>query len=298
VIRPPSIYRSEGWGFESSQHAEQSPPKTALTARPRFPQHKSERLTPRKSTPVDFATSYRAGSVGRAEDNKRDKQQRIARAARELFGVRGFDGTTMEAVAAAAGVSKGALFFHVRSKAALLHVVFEADMREWIDDAFRERPSTNALDELVDIYGTLLAAVCAQPDLALVYMRQVGFADDDHERVDQAMDLVFGRTAAVLERAKHHGELRSDVNSRQLAYNLFALYFVEQHLWLSDRATDPAEMDARLRPVFALHLVGLLRPGAARDRARDAGTSKRVSSAPAIGTGIRAGSHLRSPWLC
>ena len=51
----------------------------------------------------------------------------------------------MDAVAATAGVSKGTLFFHVRSKAALLHLVFEADMR-----------------------------VRAQPDSALVFIRQVG----------------------------------------------------------------------------------------------------------------------------
>jgi TetR/AcrR family transcriptional regulator, cholesterol catabolism regulator len=233
--------------------------------------------------------------VGRADDNKRDKQERIARAARELFGVRGFDGTTMDAVATTAGVSKGALFFHVRSKAALLHQVFEADMRGWIDDAFRERPPTNVLDELVDIYGTLLAAVCAQPDLALVYMRQVGFADDEHERVDEAVDQVFGRTAAVIDRAKQRREVRADTNSRQLAYNLFALYFVEQHLWLSDRGTDPAEIDARLRPVFACHLLGFLRPGPALDLAKAAGTSKLVSGKGTIRAHDQAGSHLRSP---
>ena len=184
---------------------------------------------------------------------------------------------------------------HVRTKAALLHRVFEADVRGWIDDAFCDRPPTNVLDELVDIYGTLLAAVCAQPDLALVYMRQVGFADDDHERVDQALDLVFGRTAAVIDRAKQRRDVRADANSHQLAYNLFALYFVEQHLWLSDSATDPAEIDARLRPVFACHLLGYLRPGPALDRAKAAGTSKLMSGKGRIRALGEAGSHVRGP---
>ena len=88
------------------------------------------------------------------------------------------------------------------------------------------------------------------------------------------------------------------MNSRQLAYNLFALYFVEQHLWLSDRATDPGEIDALLRPVFGLHLLGLLRPGPALDRARAAGTSKRVTGTRPIDADVQEGSHLLSRSLC
>ena len=78
--------------------------------------------------------------VGKAEENKRDKYERILAAARELFSTRGYERTTMEAIADRAGVAKGSVFFHARSKAALLNQVFQIDMVRWVDEAF-EPPS-------------------------------------------------------------------------------------------------------------------------------------------------------------
>ena len=43
--------------------------------------------------------------MGVREDKKRDTRERLERAALDLFATRGYDRTTMEAVAAQAGVS-------------------------------------------------------------------------------------------------------------------------------------------------------------------------------------------------
>ena len=220
-------------------------------------------------------------AVGRADDNKRDKLERILRAARHLFRAHGFDGTTMDAVAARAGVSKGALFFHVGSKAELLGRIFEVDFRSWVDDAFADPLESHVLDQLIDAYGSLLLSMCAQPELTLAYMRDAG-SEGGRPWAASAMDRLLDRTAALLRHAQARRELTRRVDCDQLAYNLWALYFVEQHRWLLDAAVDEVEVPDRLRAVFGMQLAGFLRPGAARDAARRAGSSRRAHRHDAV----------------
>ncbi|MFV0526656.1 MAG: TetR/AcrR family transcriptional regulator [Acidimicrobiales bacterium] len=212
--------------------------------------------------------------MGRAERNKRDKLDRILRAARELFARRGYAGTTMDDIAQHAQVSKGALYFHVGSKAELLNRVFHSDFTAWIDQAFDHGhvpPDTDLIDRLVLVYSRLLRLMCDAPDLTRVYMTAAG-VDDDRARL--AMVHLLGLTADLVDKAKSDGEIDADVDSRQLAYNLWALYFVEQHRWLLEHPTpegaDPTDLiQARLRRPFTTQLRGYLTsPGPDRPGAR------------------------------
>lgn len=205
--------------------------------------------------------------MGRAEDNKKAKRERIIVATRELLSSHGFDGTTMDAVAERAGVSKGALFFHYGSKQGLLNRVFEVDFIAWIDDAFADPPAGHVLDRLVTVYSALLLAMCSQPDLTRIYMSAAGTGDHGGDHVHRAMDRLLDRTAQLLDDAIACGEIKPAIDSTQLAYNLWALYFVEQHLWLLDTPDDPSSAADRLRAVFALQIIGLLNPGEAHDAA-------------------------------
>ena len=59
-----------------------------------------------------------------------ESRVRIMDAALELFGRDGYDGTSVRAIAAQAGVSVGLLYHHFEGKEALLHALFEASMAD------------------------------------------------------------------------------------------------------------------------------------------------------------------------
>jgi AcrR family transcriptional regulator len=61
----------------------------------------------------------------RAERGKSTRDQLVA-VATELFAERGFEGTSIEAVLDAAGVSRGSLYHHFTNKEALFEAVFQA----------------------------------------------------------------------------------------------------------------------------------------------------------------------------
>jgi AcrR family transcriptional regulator len=196
--------------------------------------------------------------MGKAEDNKRAKLERILAAARDLFRTRGYDGTTMEAIAERAGVAKGSVFFHARSKAALLNRVFQVDMERWVGEAFGQPSQPDLLDDLVAKYASLQIAMCAQPDLTRVYMREVAFADDDFERVKSTMALLLGETERAIETAKVDHLIADVLDVPLIAFNLFASYFMAQLLWLGRAHLTKDDPRDLLRPLFAAQLAPLL----------------------------------------
>jgi len=87
-----------------------------------------------------------AGEGGSRTARKEATQARILRASMELFASRGFEGTSISAIASRAGVSRGAVFWHFGSKAALFKeacvrffVPFWREFEKSLDGPPRER---------------------------------------------------------------------------------------------------------------------------------------------------------------
>lgn len=77
-----------------------------------------------------------------------ETRERLLRAAADMFAERGYDGTRVVDIAAAAGVSNGALYAHFGSKPELLVAALRAHGRRMLADlvaADPERPVTDAL---------------------------------------------------------------------------------------------------------------------------------------------------------
>lgn len=80
----------------------------------------------------------------RAGDRQRAKQDRIVAIAMEHFAVHGYEGARAEAIAAAAGVSKGAIFGYFGSKAGLFLAAYQSAARTF--SRYLEAPQ-DVLDE-------------------------------------------------------------------------------------------------------------------------------------------------------
>jgi AcrR family transcriptional regulator len=96
--------------------------------------------------------------------------QAILQAARTAFGRDGFDATSIDDVAAAAGVSKGAVYHHVQSKEDLFGLVLESVL---VDLAARVRTASlraeDPLDRIKAGCHEVLRA-CRQPAIRQIYL--------------------------------------------------------------------------------------------------------------------------------
>jgi len=82
-------------------------------------------------------------------------RDRLLRAAADVFAERGYDGTRVADIAAAAGVSNGALYAHFASKAELLVDALRTHGRRLLADLFAADPS-RPVTELLLILGRRL----------------------------------------------------------------------------------------------------------------------------------------------
>jgi AcrR family transcriptional regulator len=95
----------------------------------------------------------------------------IVKAAKRLFGERGFAGTTMDNVATAAHVAKGAVYHHFETKEALFEAVFDEVSQDLVAEVDRAARSEN--DALAAMAAGTQAyfAACAKDATGQIILR-------------------------------------------------------------------------------------------------------------------------------
>jgi AcrR family transcriptional regulator len=99
------------------------------------------------------------------QDRAQATQEALIRTARRLFAQRGYGHVPAEEIAAAAGVTRGALYHHYADKQALFQAVFEELEREIADEiASVTAPSEDAWTGVVAALGRFLE-ICQRHDV-------------------------------------------------------------------------------------------------------------------------------------
>lgn len=114
-------------------------------------------------------------------------RQRIVRSARKLFNLRGFERVTINEVMSDAGLTRGAFYFHFRSKAqlfreSLAHVLVEHPSKMWIDSTERIR-SPQAVQIIEAYLGSNHLAEVAESCPLVTHAAEAGRAGKEAQQV-------------------------------------------------------------------------------------------------------------------
>ena len=200
-----------------------------------------------------------AAAVGRREHNKLEKRGRIIAASRALFTHKGFEATTSQEIADAAGVGSGTVFTYARTKDDLLILVFHAEMMEIVERAYAAaRGSGGLLDQAIRFFETFVAYHERDLPLARALMRQLGYVGSAEQRslVSELMTSLLGRLALLVQAAKDDGKVDATSALMPSARSLFAIYYFHLGGLLSGYL-DRAQFDRALRTDLGLLLRGL-----------------------------------------
>jgi AcrR family transcriptional regulator len=198
-------------------------------------------------------------ALGRREQNKVEKRGRIIAAARALFTHKGFDATTTQEIAEAAGVAAGTVFTYAKTKDDLLILVFHDEMLAVVERAYAAAPSRDRLaDQLIVFFETLVAYHERDLPLAHALMRQLGYVGSDEQRaiVGDLMLTLLRRLAQLVEAAKARGEVAARCPLHASARTVFAIYYFHLGKLLSGYI-DRSQFDRDLRNDLELLLTGL-----------------------------------------
>lgn len=92
-----------------------------------------------------------APTGGLRERKQRETRQRIAQVALRLFLADGYEGTTLDTIAAAAGISRRTVFSYFKSKDDIILFGLEADLAELIAELLKTSPDVPPLDAVRDV---------------------------------------------------------------------------------------------------------------------------------------------------
>lgn len=142
-----------------------------------------------------------ATATRRAHDADATREA-LVRAATRLFAEVGFDGTTVEQIAAAAGVNKAMINYHFGGKAGLHAAILRESFARLAAEVTRLRDQRTAADEaLRELIATLGRMMSEAPSLPAMMLREIlaGGGRLDDALVAQMLS-VFGTTREIVER--------------------------------------------------------------------------------------------------
>jgi len=98
-----------------------------------------------------FPPADTAPAEGLRERKRRETRQRIAEVGQRLFLANGYEGTTLDAIAAAAGISRRTFFSYFRSKDDIILFWQDTDSARLIADLLKTSPDVPPLDAVRDV---------------------------------------------------------------------------------------------------------------------------------------------------
>lgn len=212
----------------------------------------------------------RRGSGGRpTREAAARRDARIVEVATGLFIARGFDGTSVDAVAEAAGVSKPTLYARYRDKRALFEAVLEARIRDWLAplSAAAEMQALQAeprhAEAVLDALSRTLVARAQEPGAVALTRCIAGqalqFPDLARLAYEEGWLRGVRAVARLLEVLAAQGQIAVDDAeiTADLFLNLILGRSARQALY--GIAVDPRAQETRRRAALALFLAGVRR---------------------------------------
>jgi AcrR family transcriptional regulator len=213
-------------------------------------------------TPVSEASPEQRPKGVRAAGKARSRNS-LLQAAKRLFMEHGYDGATVREIAAAAGLSTGAVFASFSDKSDLFNEVLLADLEEQVELMREATASPGPTAE------RLLRALAAgydrqMPQLELLRAAMAvswsqGLSGDVGDRPVRA--AVIAQLRDLLEEGVSKGELKRDAPVQLIAETLWDCYIRSYRLALYQSWGQPALVE-RLRGQIEIMLAGQKTQGA------------------------------------
>lgn len=177
--------------------------------------------------------------LNKNEISRERSMKRLTQAAFELFVIRGYHATSLEAISSKAGLTKGSVYFYFGSKEKLVLQMFDVLREDLVDGlvATLRNPVGNHVDRIIR-YIHEGADFGAERPNELLFMIQMAieFARQDNDIAKAIRELygdVHKAVEEVVQEAQAVGAMSSDIDSRSFASMIVAVHdgmMLEWHL--------------------------------------------------------------------
>ncbi|HVW44624.1 MAG TPA: ScbR family autoregulator-binding transcription factor [Amycolatopsis sp.] len=182
-------------------------------------------------------------------------REAIIRGAAEVFDRYGYEATSLSDVMAAAGVTKGALYFHFSSKEDLANTVIERQHARSVGPAWDSVDDGGGLEAVIRLSHHLAAQLRADPVVRAGIRLTLETGTFNRTRPDPYQDWIDA-VAVLLRRASDAGELRAPIDPEPAARYFVGAFTGVQVL--SEVLTGRVDVHERVREMWELQLPALV----------------------------------------
>jgi AcrR family transcriptional regulator len=188
-----------------------------------------------------------------------DTRRRLVRAAARLWSENGYDATTVEELCAEAGVGRTTFYLYFESKEQLLLELTHATAKGVAADV-EDAVTTGTLDEQLRAFvdGLVRRMETVPKSLAALTMRTAIASSFKLTEATTDVVLFDDIFAGIIRDAQERGELRADVDSREIGDVLGGATMDALERWASGRSPSSLQESLQLR--IELVLDGLRAP--------------------------------------
>lgn len=195
---------------------------------------------------------------GIREQKKKETRQAIMDAAIRLFGDRGYERTSIEDLAAGAGVGKGTIYGYFATK----REIFQAFCDEEIEFSFRTLkesvdPDAPLLQQLVTLFMLQFRFVTENREFGRHLLREMAFPKEISEKSLEHVQRYLDALEELLERAREKGQIRLDVNLTTATASFYMLYLGCLSAWYVGHIPDPQAAEESMGRLFQQALEGI-----------------------------------------
>ncbi|MDY0268853.1 TetR/AcrR family transcriptional regulator [Trichloromonas sp.] len=196
---------------------------------------------------------------GIREAKKQATRQAIIEAAVRLFAEKGFEKTSIEQIARAAGIGKGTIYGYFRAK----EEIFLAFCEDEIDYAFaalaeKNDPEAPVLEQLLTLFISQFRFVTRNQEFGRLLMREMALPRSTGRAQSRELNGRYVRgVGEILERARGRGELSGCFDPLTAIGHLYALHLLMLSSWYSGYLQNEAEVTAMLRVLLRQALAGI-----------------------------------------
>ncbi len=201
-------------------------------------------------------------------EQRRVSVEKLLAVALRLFVSQGYRSTTLDQIATAARLSKGAVYFYFGSKEAVLMELLKRVRTVVVDDAIRvaAHAGASAIDRIVAfLHNQAKLGVSRSDDVFLLILMSLEFSHR-RDRITRCIDAIYRRlhryVEVLIRSGQKSGELRTDVPVRELAAIVMANHdgaFLEWY-----RRAASLNGPSLVRALRSVVLYGVARPKASR----------------------------------
>ncbi|MEQ1603222.1 MAG: TetR family transcriptional regulator [Methylophilaceae bacterium] len=181
--------------------------------------------------------------VRKTKENAELTRQNIIHAAREVFLKRGVSRSTMEHIAAQAGVTRGAVYWHFKNKTELFHAMREQVLLPLIDRMDGALLVAGSEDPLTCIENFLLGTIQSlEESLETRQIYEIMMIKCEYvEEFETVLQQILVNCSGILqkiqlayERARIKGQLHEALEPAQLAQDTNLFFVGLLHMWVKD----------------------------------------------------------------